>query len=270
MRLNGISKGLKVEYHGHVAWTMQDVNGQLRSIKVPAFLAPSIKQRLMSTTSLLQRYRNEFINMDHDQLTLSGDLTDLRTRGPIEAPVNPSNNLPTSKIYSYEATSRQATSFAAEVTSVHQANANLSETEKELLRWHFRLGHLSFRRVQFLLRTGVLARSEGTRRLHTSASKLTSPPLCAACQYGKQTRRPAPGVRQSQIKDTANVLTRDKLVPGQETSVDHFVCGTKGRLFTSRGKTDPSQMYDGGCIFVDHASGHIDVQFQQHLNSHET
>ena len=201
---------------------------------------------------------------------MSGDPTDLRTRGPIEAPVNPSNNLPTSKLYSYEATSRQATSFAAEVTSVHQANANLSETEKELLRWHFRLGHLSFRRVQFLLRTGVLARSEGTRRLHTSASKLTSPPLCAACQCGKQTRRPAPGVRQSQIKDTANVLTRDKLVPGQETSVDHFVCGTKGRLFTSRGKTDPSQMYDGGCIFVDHASGHIDVQFQQHLNSHET
>ena len=137
MRLNGISKGLKVEYHGHVAWTMQDVNGQLRSIKVPAFLAPSIKQRLLSTTSLLQTYRNESISMDHDRLTLSGDPTDLRTRGPIEAPVNPSNNLPTSKIYSYEATSRQATSFAAEVTSVHQANANLSETEKELLRWHF-------------------------------------------------------------------------------------------------------------------------------------
>ena len=42
------------------------VNGQLRSIKVPAFLAPSIKQRLLSTTSLLQTYRNESISIDHD------------------------------------------------------------------------------------------------------------------------------------------------------------------------------------------------------------
>ena len=269
-RLNGIANGLKVDYQGHVVWPMQDVNGQLRSIKLPAFLAPGIKQRLLSTTSLLQTYNNEKISMDADRLTLSGDPTDLRTRGPVEARVNPTNNLPTSLIYSYEATTRQANSFSAEVTAVHQANSNLSETEKELLRWHYRLGHLSFRRIQFLMQTGVLARSEGTRRVHTAASKLTHPPMCAACQYGKQTRNPTPGTKQSQVKDQANSLTRNKLMPGEEVSVDHFVCGTKGRLFTSRGRSEPSHMYDGGCIFVDHASGHIDVQFQQHLNSHET
>ena len=59
-------------------------------------------------------------------------------------------------------------------------NVNLTAPEKELLRWHYRLGHLGFKRVQFLMRTGVLARSEGQRRLHTSACKLDTTPLCAA------------------------------------------------------------------------------------------
>jgi hypothetical protein len=29
-------------------------------------------------------------------------------------------------------------------------------------------------------------------------------------------------------------------------------------------------MYSGGCVFVDHASGYIHVEFQCHLNTHET
>ncbi len=29
-------------------------------------------------------------------------------------------------------------------------------------------------------------------------------------------------------------------------------------------------MYCGGCIFVDHASSHVHVEFQSHLTTHET
>lgn len=29
-------------------------------------------------------------------------------------------------------------------------------------------------------------------------------------------------------------------------------------------------MFSGGCLFVDHASGYIHVEFQTHLNTHET
>ena len=59
-------------------------------------------------------------------------------------------------------------------------------------------------------------------------------------------------------------------MPGQRVSVDHFVCSTKGRLFSSRGKTQEKDMYSGGCIFVDQATKYVSVVFQQHLNSHET
>ena len=60
------------------------------------------------------------------------------------------------------------------------------------------------------------------------------------------------------------------LCPGQEVSVDHFLCSTMGRLFSSRGKTKKSEMYCGGCIFVDHCSNYINIQFQKTLQSHAT
>ena len=65
-------------------------------------------------------------------------------------------------------------------------------------------------------------------------------------------------------------LKKDDLLPGQRVSVDHFICSTKGRLWTSAGKTKDSEMYDGGCIFVDHGLGHIHVKFQTTIDTHET
>ena len=50
----------------------------------------------------------------------------------------------------------------------------------ELLRWHYRLGHLPFEQVKQLARTGQLP-----KRLLTCKK-----PFCAACQYGKMTKRP--------------------------------------------------------------------------------
>jgi hypothetical protein len=72
------------------------------------------------------------------------------------------------------------------------------------------------------------------------------------------------------VQDRAGVLKQDDLYPGQRIAVDHFVCSTKGRLFTSRGKTSDSEMFSGGCMFVDHASGYLHVEFQTNLNTHET
>ena len=130
------------------------------------------------------------------------------------------------------------------------------EAEKELLRWHYRLGHIGFKKIQFLLRTGVLSQTETSRRLHSAACKIINPPRCAACQYGKQHRRPIPGTTPSTvIRDRANALKTDNLLPGQRISVDHYICSTRGRLLTSAGKTRKEDMYCGGCIFVDHATG---------------
>jgi hypothetical protein len=149
-------------------------------------------------------------------------------------------------------------------------NNNLTEAEKELSRWHFRLGHLSFRRIQFLMRSGALSASESARRLHTACARLINPPMCAACQFSKQKQRSAPGTTRTVVRDRVDALRQDQLLPGQRISIDHFICATRGRLFGGRGKTEETKMYKGGCIFVDSASGYVHVELQATLGTTET
>jgi GAG-pre-integrase domain len=47
---------------------------------------------------------------------------------------------------------------------VSPGNSNLSNAKKELLRWHYRLGHLGFNKIQFLMRSGAISSSESVRR----------------------------------------------------------------------------------------------------------
>jgi hypothetical protein len=126
-------------------------------------------------------------------------------------------------------------------------------------------------KFQLLLRSGVVSKTEESRQLQTAVCRLTKFPKCAACQYGKQHKRHIPGTTLSSVvKDRAHALKSDILLPGQRISVDHFICRTRGRLLTSAGKTKLDDMYTGGCIFVDHASGFIFVEHQVSLNSYET
>ena len=268
-QLQGIAKGLRIEGQGHVEWSIIDTFGELRTIRVPAYLVSRIKVRLLSTTSLLQTYPDEQITIEANQLTLSGSPLD-PLRGQIVARINSDNNLPTSKAYRTADTPKAAAALNIALSTVHDSNQNLTEAEKELLRWHHRLGHLSFRKIQFLMRSGVLSRSEATRALHTAACRLVNPPKCAACQYGKQHQRAIPRKKTTAIKDRAGVLKAENLAPGQQVSIDHFICGTKGRLFSSAGKSLNSEMFCGGCLFIDQASNFVHVEFQKHLNSHET
>jgi hypothetical protein len=268
-QLKGIAKGLRIEGQGHVIWVMHDANGYLRKVKVPAFFVPKCRVKLLSTTSLLQEYKNETIKIEAHQMTLSG-IADDPTKGAITARVDPTNNLPTSISYHFNDIPLGAEALNAVINEVSVDNRNLNEQQKELLRWHHRLGHINFRKVQSLMRSGVLCSSEAQRRLHTACCKITHPPLCAACQYGKQKRRPTPSKTASVVRDNVGNLKKEDLLPGQRVSVDHFICSTKGRLHSSAGKTKESEMYDGGCIFVDHGSGYVHVEFQTTIDTHET
>ena len=74
----------------------------------------------------------------------------------------------------------------------------------------------------------------------------------------------------SVVKDRAHALKTDNLLPGQHISFDHFICSTCRHLLTSARKTKLDDMYTGGCIVIDHASGYMFVDHQVSLNSHET
>ena len=252
-RLQGLAAGLAIKGKGRVAWSFHDVNGMLRTILVPGLYVPNCPARILATTSLCQTYSDETITADGTRMTLSGSDSDER-RNAVVALVDPRNNLPTTTGYNYGVTSAAPAALNATISEVSDDNLNLTEAEKELLRWHCRLGHTSFRKVAFMMLSGALADSETARRLHTAAANSTRVPKCAACLFGKQTQRPSKAMSHRIVRDREGVLRKDDLLPGQKVSADHFVCSTKGRLFQSRGKTKDSSMYTGGCLFIDHAT----------------
>ena len=217
---------MEVEGVGHVAWAVMDSTGMLRTIKLKALYVPQSKVRLLSTSTLLKTYPNETITLDSKHLILSGEQG--RTNSVL-APINPRNNLPTSMGHRPELTKDIPQSLNNIVTEVDHSNRNLSAAEKEWLKWHYRLGHTGFRRIQFMMRSGVLAKTHRMKALHSQIAKLTDIPKCSACCFAKARRRSTPKAAQhAKVSDHSGALKADKLHPGQEISVDHFVTSTLG------------------------------------------
>ena len=245
----------------------------LRTLKIPALYCPGSTVRLLSTTALLRAYPDETITMEYNRLVLSGsgETPNKPKTNSVVVAVNPTNNLPTSIGHTTSSVESMPHALNATVSSVHHQNLNLSPAENEWLKWHYKLGHIGFRRIQALMRSGVLAKSPRMRTLHTTISKLEHPPKCAACQFAKARRRSPPANRtHTKVPTSTGSLKRDTLFPGQAILVDHYVCSTLGRLYTGFGKGSDSQMYKGGCLFIDNATSYIHVDHQQALTSHET
>ena len=73
-------------------------------------------------------------------------------------------NLPVSLVSNSEKAHESASEVLYKVTmTTDEGNNNLSPAEKELLRWHYRLGHVEFAKVKHLMRTGVLSSTAATR-----------------------------------------------------------------------------------------------------------
>ena len=272
--------GQKVQGEGMVAWDFCDLRGNIRTVYLKAYYVPKAKVRLLSTQTFLDTYHEETVAVTKEGATISGVHGDPEA-GPLFAPRNKASNLiismgshPSrglSNVNSINSISLypESCSLASPVPAVARENINLSGAEKELLSWHERLGHIAFAKIQHLMKSGVLATSEAARRLQRSAS-LLQPLKCAACIFAKQRQRARPGQTTKVNQARSGILRKNNLLPGQEVSVDHFLCSNKGRLFTSRGKTADKQMYAGGCIFVDHASSYIHIELQKTLSSHNT
>ena len=179
----GVAQKVTIEGEGKVRWSVLNQHGSLCTLTVPALYVPKSSVRLLSISHLLQEYQGKTIQMSHKGLEMSSIPGD-SARRPLLIQLNLNTNLLTSYGFVDQGVSSATNNLMAMVTCVDDANANLSGPECEWLKWHNRLGHMSFRKIQFLMRSGVLAHTEATRHVHTAICKLTSPPMCAACHYG--------------------------------------------------------------------------------------
>ena len=147
-----------------------------------------------------------------------------------------------------------------------EAKHNLKATQKELLRWHWKFGHLNLAKTQAILKSSVC----GSNPMLKAAANLDLKdlqPLCNSCLFGKgkwqQSKLSKAAFTAAASRDPTTkvekVLSKDDTLLGKKVSMDHFIVSTLGRLFSSRGRDSPDKSYKSGVIFVDHASGFLFV-----------
>ena len=144
-----------------------------------------------------------------------------------------------------------------ESTNVHVIESDeedLSATTPyaELLRWHYRLGHMSFHKLKAMAKLGILP-----RRLANVEN-----PKCASCYFGKMTKRPWRTSVQPR-----RILPATK--PGQCVSVDQMESSTLGFVAQLKGRLT-KRRYRVATVFVDHFSDLSYVHLQSSTTSQET
>ena len=66
---------------------------------------------------------------------------------------------------------------------------------------------------------------------------------CSACEFGKGQRRPnkVNKIEKNPIKEQDP--KKYNLLPGEMVSADHYILQAPGRLYHTKGKSDPSCMF---------------------------
>ena len=80
----------------------------------------------------------------------------------------------------------------------------------------------------------------------------------------------APGVFDGILSHQHKCPQTGSTFPSQHVSMDHFKVTTKGCLYTSMGKIHDDLKFSGGCIFVDHTTGHVHVEHLVNFTTMET
>jgi hypothetical protein len=112
------------------------------------------------------------------------------------------------------------------------------DPQTEMLRWHYRLGHLSFQRIKRMAGVGILPKKLAQ----------VTPPKCAGCLFGTMTKKPLRN-KGTKPKGVGHLAT----APGQMVSVDQLESSTAGFISQLKGRLT-RRRYKAATIFVDNFS----------------
>ena len=258
IQLGGIAGKLLVEYCGQVEWETFDDNGNLAYIRTKAFLQEKLPSRLFSPQAYLSKdtdSKGKHLKVYRDRAELHLSSNSIITMDLDKC------NLP--RLMLFKSSSAETSIKALTGSLVTGTNINLDAKTKHWLRWHYRLGHLSFEHVRKLGLAGHL----DLTAISLWKSELPTVPNCAACCYGKQARTPSKISNISQKKSTIGALRKDQLAPGDQVFSDQLESRVRGRLVGSSGREPEQDQYCGSTIFCDAASSYIHVEHQVSLSA---
>jgi hypothetical protein len=134
-----------------------------------------------------------------------------------------------------------------------QVESELDNPIHELLHWHYKLGHESFRHLPWMARSGILP-----KRLANCQA-----PQCVACYCRKASRRPW---REKGLANQCKIALAT--APGQIVSVDQMQSTVPGMVGQIKG-IPTRQQYHYVTVFVDQFSGLSFVHLQKTSSGEE-
>jgi hypothetical protein len=274
----GLSAKSSVVGEGTIFWLIRDALGQVHQLRTKANYVPDTNICLFSP----QHYFEECHNNPFVTFTTSGAKLGLDDGSILSFPYQRDSNLPmmlkNKHFNQREArvaglTFQEALAFSTAKSALKnitdETNQNISYAQKELLLWHQKLCHCDEQRVQ-TLHHKILETSGHSHVLFPRHKAVSSCPtvLCASYQCGNQARESV-GFKQSKQPKSGHDLTPQRL-PGECVSIDQYFSALPGRLRHTKGKEKNATRYNGGTLFVDHATIYIHHRHQVSLHVGET
>jgi hypothetical protein len=265
-KLSGLADDICVKGMGRVRWRVIDQNNQTASIDTVAYFVANAGVRLFSPQAYFQENGEGSLILSQKEIILT-----LKSNICLSIPFQQGNNLPflfTTDLVP-DPLENIPNDLKAHLSVVDQTNQNITGAQRELLLWHWRLGHIGFQWLQALMRE----RHDLPAHILTKAADTRNciPPLCVACQLAKQTQRNTSTSTSQKLVTASNAIRNSNDVfPGSRISVDQYQSAFPGRLPDTAGRERFSSKFNGGTIFVDHGSGYVDMQHQVSLNAGET
>jgi hypothetical protein len=174
VKINGIGSGLPVEGTGLLKWPIRDdKNNEIILYIQNALYVPKAPMGLLCQQQIAQQ-----TNKPGDGLNALGHHGILTFDGFTRTvPYERGSKLPI--LYSIDGVQSYGTNMSHAASPMPPTTDNLTAKQKLLLRWHNRLSHMNFQKLQDLARIGALPKSILGCDL----------PLCCSCQLGKAHRR---------------------------------------------------------------------------------
>jgi hypothetical protein len=141
-----------------------------------------------------------------------------------------------------------------EILPTEDVEIQANTLQAQLLAWHYRLGHIPFAKIRQMASRGDLPVGLATCQI----------PKCAACMYGKATRR------AWRTKSSVNAIANKRVTaPGAVVSMDQLVSSVPGLIGQMKGFITRKR-YTVATVFIDHFSGMSYVYLQKGGTALET
>ena len=136
INLGGIASGLEIMGKGKTTFELISTEGKKITLIREAYYAPGLPVDLVPPQKLMRTSTDGWSKMNGEKAQL-----EFRDGKIVSLPFDPVTSLP--MLYSFENVDKAAEQLETSLYSCisEESNQNLSRAKKEMLRWHWKLGH---------------------------------------------------------------------------------------------------------------------------------